>query len=250
MGRTASAEVPAAPSCAAAPDWEEDLVGLSRARDMLSSIGWLSLQPEEFRTEIFRRVLPVKYQAGEFIYRMGDPLGGIIGIVSGAVTVYVAPPNALPQLLHVLTPGSWTGEGPFLSRQPRRITLQAAIDTTGVYLPLELMDQMSGRDPLATRRFTQIMLLNLDLLLRAFYDLQDPDEHRRIARALRRLAPVENTPIPLAQSALGMLSNTSRKTVNAALQRFTKAGWVRTAYRSVVVTDLDGLTRFAESQSD
>ena len=32
--------------------------------------------------------------------------------------------------------------------------------------------------------------------MRAFYDLQDPDEYRRIARSLRRVAEMENTPIP------------------------------------------------------
>jgi hypothetical protein len=31
---------------------------------------------------------------------------------------------------------------------------------------------------------------------------------------------LENTPIRLAQAALGMLANASRKTVNAALHRF------------------------------
>jgi CRP-like cAMP-binding protein len=229
---------------------ECDVVGPSRARDILSSIGWLSAQPEEFQDEVFRRAVPVKFRAGDVVYRIGDPPGGVYGFVSGAVTASVAPRNALPHLLHVLTPGGWTGEGSFLSRQQRRVGLQAAIDTTAVYLPLEQMDQMAGRDPMATRRFTQILMMNLDLVLNAFYDLQDADEHRRIARALRRVAALENTPIPLAQAALGMLSNASRKTVNLALSRFADKGWVKVAYRSVIITDLDALTRFAEGGPD
>lgn len=228
----------------------DDVVGPSRACDILSSNGWLSRQPDDFQAEVFKRAVPVKYSAGEVIYRLGDPLGGIYGIVTGAVIVSVAPPSATPHLLHVLTPGGWVGEGPFLSREPRRIGLRAAIDTSAAYLPLDAMDQMAGRDPMATRRFTQIMMMNLDIVLRAFYDLQEPDEYRRIARALRRVATPENTPIPLAQAALGMLSNASRKTVNVALQRFAEAGWVTTAYRSITVTNLKGLTRFAESGSE
>jgi hypothetical protein len=31
------------------------------------------------------------------------------------------------------------------------------------------MDQMVGRDPMAIRRFTQIAMLNLDIVLRAFH---------------------------------------------------------------------------------
>jgi CRP-like cAMP-binding protein len=250
VGHDANPDPAAMPSRAEPPVGEQDLVGPSRARDILSGIGWLSAQPEEFQAEVFRRAVPVRFGAGDVVYRIGDPPGGIYGLVTGAVTASVAPPNALPHLLHVLTPGGWTGEGSSLSRQSRRIALQAAIDTAAVYLPLEQMDQMAGRDPMATRRFTQILMTNLDMVMTAFYDLQDPDEHRRIARALRRVAALENTPIPLAQAALGMLSTASRKTVNQALRRFAESGWVKTSYRSVIITDLKALTRYAEGGQD
>jgi CRP/FNR family transcriptional regulator, cyclic AMP receptor protein len=228
----------------------EDVVGPSRARDILASIGWLSRQPEEFQSEVFRRAVLVKFKAGEIIYRQGDPLGGIYGLVSGAVVISVGPAYSIPHIVHVLPPGGWIGEGSFLSREPRRVELRAALDTSAAYLPLDCMDQIAGRDPLATRRFTQLLLMNLDIVMRAFHDLQDPSEHRRIARALRRIATTENTPIPLAQAALGMLSNTSRKTVNAALHRFAEAGWLKTGYRSVTITNLNRISRFAEGDRD
>jgi CRP-like cAMP-binding protein len=248
MGRHAPTDVEADPCFAELPiDWEEDLVGPSRARDILSNIGWLSRQPEAFQDEVFRRSVPVRYAAGDIIYRLGDKPGGIYGFVSGAVIASMAPPSAVPHILHVLTPGDWTGEGSYLSREPRRIELRAALDTKAVYLPLEAMEHMTARDPQVMRNFVQILIINLDLVMRTSYDLQDPDEHQRIARALRRLQALENTPIPLAQAALGMLSNTSRKTVNAALQRFEKAGWVKRGYRSITITNMKRLTRFAES---
>jgi CRP-like cAMP-binding protein len=226
---------------------EDLLIASAKAREVLGGSGWLSLQPEEFRDEVLRRALPVKYGAGDVIYRIGDPLGGIYGVVSGAVIANVAPPKATPLLVHVLTPGGWTGEGPYLSRQPRRLELRAAMDTSAVYLPLEMMDQMTERNPAAARCFTQIVMMNLDVVLRAFHDLQDPDEYRRIARALRRLTGGVAKPIPLSQAALGILANASRKTVNAALQRFTKSGWVKKGYRSIAIIDPVALSRFAES---
>jgi CRP/FNR family cyclic AMP-dependent transcriptional regulator len=251
MGRTDTTEEPPALLHAVlAVDAEEDLVGPSRARDVLSSIGWLSRQPEAFQEEVFRRSVPVRYAAGDVIYRLGDPVGGIYGVVSGAVLASMAPPRAVPHIIHVLAPGGWTGEGPFLSREPRRLELRAALDTKAVYLPLEAMDHMAARDPQAIRNFVQVMIINLDIVMRASYDLQDPDEHRRIARALRRIMALENTPIPLAQAALGILSNTSRKTVNAALQRFEKSGWVKRGYRSITITNMKRLTHFAESASN
>jgi CRP/FNR family cyclic AMP-dependent transcriptional regulator len=229
---------------------EEDLIGASRARDVLSQLGWLARQPAGFREEVLQRAVPAKFGAGDVVYRLGDPIGGIYGVVSGALVASVAPPRALPQILHVLTPGDWTGEGSFLSREPRRIELRSVLDTQVAYLPLDAMDQMAARDPSAMRNFVQILMMNLDIVLHAFHDLQDPDEHRRVARALRRIAAVEHAPIPLAQAALGLLANVSRKTVNAALQRFAKAGWIRKAYRSVTITDMQGLTGFAENTAD
>jgi CRP-like cAMP-binding protein len=226
------------------------LVGPSRARDVLLSHGWLSRQPEWFQHEVLKRSVPVRFAAGEVIYRVGDPLGGIYGIVSGAVVASTAPASAVPQILHVMTPGGWTGEGPYLSREPRRLELRAALDTCAVYLPLEAMDQIAARDPAAIRHFVHILMINLDIVLLALYDLQDPDEQRRIARALRRIAPMESTPIPLAQAALGLLANASRKTVNATLQRFEKAGWVKRGYRSITITDRARLAGFAESAAD
>lgn len=231
-------------------DREESLIGPSHARTVLSSVGWLSRQPESFREEVFRRAVPVRYDAGDVIYHLGDPPGGIYGVVSGAMTASTAPPRAIPHILHVLTPGSWIGEGPYLARDARRVELRAVLDSKAVYLSLEVMDHMTARDPLVVRNFAQILMTNVDIVLHASYDLQDPDEHRRIARALRRIMTLENTPIPLAQAALGMLSNTSRKTVNAALQRFEKSGWVRRGYRAITITDMKRLVQFADNWQD
>lgn len=240
----------ARPDAESPVQWGEALIGPSRSRDVLSSIGWLSRQPEAFQDDVFRRAVPVCHSAGDVICRMGDPQGGIYGVVSGAILVSIGPAKAVPHILHVLTTGSWFGEEPFLSREPRRSELRAALDCSAIYLPLDAMDQMAARDPLVIRNFVQVQLINLDILMCACYDLQDRDEHRRIARALRRIMTLENTPIPLAQAALGMLSNASRKTVNAALQRFENSGWVRRGYRSVTITDMQRLTQYAESGSD
>lgn len=228
----------------------EELISSSKARDVLSSTGWLARQSQAFRADVFQRASLVQYAAGEVVYLMGDPLGGIYGVVSGAVVVMLAPPKATPQPMHVITAGGWIGEGPFLSREPRRAGLRAATDTQALYLPLDAMDQMASQDPTVIRRFTQILLINVDVLVRAFYDLQDPDEYRRIARSLRRVVASEGVPIPLTQTALGIMSNASRKTVNAALQRFEKAGWVKTGYRAITITDLEGLREYAEGTSD
>lgn len=120
---------------------------------------------------------------GDVIYRVGDPVGGVYGIASGAVSVTTSPAAATPRLFHVGIPGDWIGEGCFLVREPRRVGMQAAVETWAMHLPLEAMDHIASRDPLAVRRFTKILMNNLDTLVRSFYDLHNPDENFRIAAA-------------------------------------------------------------------
>lgn len=222
------------------------MVSLTNAKALLTGVGWLSRQPEAFQADLLRRAELVQFAAGETIYRLGDPLGGVYGLVEGTVVVSMAPPDAAPRLFHVGTPGSWIGEGCFLSREPRRVGLQAIAETWLMHLPLEAMDEMAKRDPASMRQFVQILLINLDILVRAYYDLLNPDPDRRIALSLRRVSPVENIPIPLSQTELGLVSNTSRKQVNVALQRFAEAGFLKKRYRSISITDLARLGRFAD----
>lgn len=82
-----------------------------RAARVLGATGWLSRQPEAFRETVLRRSVQVRFAAGKTVYEVGDPLGGVYGIVSGAVTVTTGPRMAVPRLFHVGGPGSWIGEG-------------------------------------------------------------------------------------------------------------------------------------------
>ncbi len=225
------------------------MVNLAKARSILTSVGWLSRQPDTFQTEVLRRVELMHFAPGEVIYKLGDPLGGVYGLVEGAVAVTTSPPIAVPRLFHIGAPGSWIGEGAYLSREPRRVGMQAASDTWLMHLPLEAMDQMEKHDPSVVRRFNQILLINLDILVRAFYDLHKPDPFQRIASALRRISQVDGARIPLSQTELGLISNTSRKQVNAALQRFEDVGWLKKRYRSITITNLESLGQFADGQA-
>ena len=221
------------------------IVNRATAESTLGQTGWLAQQPDTFRAEILRRSMLLHFAPGEVVYRFGDALGGIYGLVSGTITVDTAPPNATPRLFHLAIPGFWTGEGCFLTRQPRRIELRAVVETTMMHLPLEAMDQMAAREPEMTRAIAQLLMINVDILLRTIHDLQKPNVARRIASVLQRATWTGEHPIPLSQTELGTMANASRKQVNAALQRFAKEGWVTNTYRLITIKDVAALRRFA-----
>lgn len=225
-------------------------VSRSEADRIMTGKGWLPLLPDPLRAEVLRACRLRHFAAGDPIFRLGDPLGGIYGLVSGTVSVSIAPQGATPKLVLLGVPGHWTGEGCFLTRMPRRGDVRAVVDSTLLHLPLDRMDQIAARDPRLTHAVAQILMMSAEFLMQVVHDLQKPDPARRIASVLHRAAWIGDIPIPITQSEFAMMANTSRRQVLNALKRFAAAGWVATSYRSIRVIDGKAIREFAESQSD
>ncbi|MDI9846753.1 Crp/Fnr family transcriptional regulator [Rhodoblastus sp. 17X3] len=220
-------------------------VSKARAEQIMSERGWLPLVPEAFRTEVLRRSVLMRFAPGDTVFRLGDPAGGIYGLVTGTVSISFAQTGATPRLILLGIPGHWTGEGCFLTRKPRRAEIRAVVKTTMLYLPLDSMDQMAARDPTVVHHVALLLMMTVEILFRVIDDLQRPDVDRRIASVLQRTTWIGEAPIPLTQSEVGVMANASRKQVNAALKRFSEAGWLTNTYRSIHITDPEALRRFA-----
>lgn len=208
--------------------------------------GWLALVPAAFREDVLRHSVVRHFTAGEPVFHVGDDMGGIYGLASGTVSVSIAPAGSTPRLILLGVPGHWTGEACFLTRKPRRGDLRAVVDTTMLHLPLEVMDRLAAGNPDVVHHIATILMMSVEFLLRVIHDLQKPEADRRIASVLQRTTWIGKVPIPLTQSDVGVMANASRKQVNAALRRFSAAGWLERSYRSITITDVVALRRFAE----
>ncbi len=224
------------------------MVAMSRAEAerIICSDGWLAHMSEAFRQELLPHTLLLKFEAGATIFRPGDPMGGIYGLVSGTVQVNTSPLDSTPRLIHIGLPGAWTGEDSFMTGDPRRIELVAVSETWVMHVPLEVMERLTARDPNIIRAFGVISILSSDVLLRVVHDLQKKDAGERIASVLHRMAWSADVAIPLSQESLGAMANASRKQVNLTIQRLAAAGWVERGYRSIIVRDLVALRDYAE----
>jgi CRP-like cAMP-binding protein len=78
----------------------------------------------------------------------------------------------------------------------------------------------------------------------------------RVARVLadlaRDLASGDGRPIKveLSQRELATMAGTAHNTTENALRQLARAGFIERRYRAVLVTDLPGLTEFADAESD
>lgn len=216
------------------------------AERIICQDGWLAHMPEPFRARLLQNALLLKYEAGQVIFRPGDPAGGIYGLVAGTVTVDTAPRDSVPHLIHIALPGGWTGEDSFMTGEPRRIELCARSETWVMHVPLQVMEQMAASDPKNIRAFGVISILSSDVLLRVIYDLQKRSVSTRIASVLHRMSWTTDTPVSVSQENLGVMANASRKQVNSAVKRFADEGWIDIGYRSITVRNILALRRYAE----
>ena len=207
---------------------------------------WLAAQGEAFRSELLQRSFLKHYKRGEAVFHFGDPLGGIYGLVEGCVTISTSPEDSLPRMFHVGVPGTWTGEGCYLSGQLRRLELRALIDTWMMHTPLDVMEQMTAANPNVSRVFAQILSHNVDVMIRVIHDLQMPNSLRRVASVLQRMAWWGEVEIPISQTELGGMSNVSRQQVSIAIGEFAKRGWLSVGYRAITIHDAAALRAFAE----
>lgn len=220
----------------------------ANAESIMRQGSWLARMPESFATRLLNHALLQKFEAGEVIFRPGDPPGGIYGLVAGTVTVNTAPLDSTPRLIHIAVPGGWTGEDSFMTGHPRRIELCARSKAWVMHVPLEAMERMAAADPNDIRGFGVISILSADKLLRIVHDLQKTNVSSRIASVLHRMSWATDIPISVSQENLGIMTNTSRKQVNVVLQRFVEAGWIDIGYRAITVTDPSALRRHAEQE--
>ncbi|MDF2115168.1 Crp/Fnr family transcriptional regulator [Roseiarcaceae bacterium H3SJ34-1] len=211
---------------------------------ILSEAGWLSHMIPEFRATVLRHAILMRF-VDELVFRYGDPIGGIYGLVAGTGAMNLAPLDETPRLIHLSGPGIWTGEECFISRQHRRGELRALGELWLMHLPLDAMDRIASLNPEAIRAFANISISSMETLVRVIYDLQKPQADRRIAAVLQRTTSVGQRHIPLSQADIGIMANASRQQVNAVLQRFVAAGWIEHQYRAITVKDAGALYNFA-----
>ena len=223
-------------------------VSKEEAEKIISNDGWLALMPSKFRSEVLRSSVMIQLTKGEALFHMGDPAGGIYGLVDGTVSISLAPFGHAPRLMMLGIPGYWTGEACFLTRKPRRGEVRAVLDTTMLHVPLDALDRMAAGDPTVSHHVAQILMMSVEILLQVVHDLQKREADRRIASVLQRTTRIGDSSIPLTQTELGTMANASRKQVNAALKRFTDAGWLSHTYRSIAISNVKALRNFAESE--
>jgi len=218
---------------------------------VFSTRGWLSRQPQPFRTRFIGLGRLIALERGAPVFHMGDGSGGVYGIVSGAIEVRSGASRQLPVLAHIERAGDWFGHGPVLRGGNRSLTFVAAEPSTLLQVPLERLRPQLQSDPDFAARLAQMADASTETVIGVARDLLIRDSARRLAAVLLRVTVAGDVPpdneqgYALTQAQLGEMANISRHHVNRILAMMRRAGWIDARYKRIRLLDVAALKAFA-----
>ncbi len=221
----------------------------SNAVQALQVVPFFANLPDEHATELAKSLVPRRFAPGQVIFHLGDP-GGLLYLISrGKVKISHTTTEGQEVVLAILGPGDFFGELALLDDAPRSATAVALEATETWTLHREefmhyLMDNPDFALHVLKTLARHIRRLNTQLADIFFLDLPG-----RLARTLLQLAEqygtytTEGTVINLSltQTDLAEMTGATRVSVNKALGRFRRAGWIRVTGRQVTVIDREAL---------
>ena len=213
---------------------------LPQAHAIVWREGWPSFTPPPFRQTVLDRCALQALKAGATIDSVGDPPGGIYGLVRGSFALSIAPGERGPYVAHFARPGAWFGEAAAFTDQPRRIGLAVARDSKLLHLSLPAIREIVRRCR-AWRFFGLAAIARNDVAIGGADDLLIRDHVKRSVAVLLRLggcryrtppaaAPIE---VDVSQEDFAAMTNTARITAGAVLRALEASGAVRVAYPRV-----------------
>jgi len=208
---------------------------------------------DEAASALLGSMTPSRLDRGNILFHEGDRGDRLYVIGEGKIKLGRTSGDGRENLVAILGPGEMFGELSLFDPGPRSTTATAIAETHLVALGNDdLQTFLTGRPEVAAS-----MLAALARRLRrtndTLADLVFTDVPGRVAKALLDLSQRFGRPIDegvlvahdLTQEELAQLVGASRETVNKALADFASRGWLRLEPRSVVIMDIERLSRRA-----
>jgi CRP/FNR family cyclic AMP-dependent transcriptional regulator len=197
------------------------------------------------RTKRFRR--------GEVIFHLGDPGDALFIVVSGAIKIMLPSDTGDEAILATLRAGDVFGELALLDGAPRSATAVAIEASETAILPRAQFRQLLATEPAIVDALLASLAAELRRLTNHVEELHFLDITGRLASRLARIANESGRTVPdgirlpsrLTQGDLAAMIGCTRQSVNKLLGMFTDDGLIRLDRESIVVLDLDGLTKTA-----
>ncbi len=195
-----------------------------------------------------------RFRRGEVIFHLGDPGDALFIVMSGAIKIMLPSDSGDEAILATLRPGDVFGELAVLDGAPRSATATALEPTETLVLPRAQFRELLATEPAIRDALLASLAGELRRLTTHVEELHFLDITGRLASRLVRLAAESGKKLPegtirlgspLTQGDLAAMIGCTRQSVNKLLGMFTDDGLIRLDRDSIVILDLEGLTRTA-----
>ncbi len=221
------------------------------AARVLHACDWLRSEPEALIEALLARGHLVTLPAGAWAQAEGDGQRGLVVVVSGLVHVYCQASGQRNVLIGHCEAGAVLGHATRFSGGPRLVTAVCASEAVLLSVPERGLEEVATRFPTLWRALAVSAYGYTRSTVRALAELIAlPPRQRLAARLLIMGAPSAGRGRPvvrLTQQAIGEMIGVTRKTVNAHLAAFERAQLISAGYQQVVLRDVEGLRRIANS---
>ena len=193
----------------------------------------------------------VKIAKGSILFKEGDDGEHLYVIVDGKLKLGTSSGDGRENLLSILGPGEMFGELSLFDPGPRTSTATAVTDAKLLSLSHEKVIPWLKQNPEVSLQLLTRLSQRLRRTNEAVGDLVFSDVPGRVAKALIDLGDRFGKTTPegllvnhdLTQEELAQLVGASRETVNKALADFAGRGWLKLDGRSVLIADVDRLSK-------
>jgi CRP-like cAMP-binding protein len=193
----------------------------------------------------------VKIAKGSILFKEGDDGEHLYVIIDGKLKLGTSSGDGRENLLSILGPGEMFGELSLFDPGPRTSTATAVTDARLLSLSHEKVIPWLKQNPEVSLQLLTRLSQRLRRTNEAVGDLVFSDVPGRVAKALIDLgdrfgkSTAEGLLVnhDLTQEELAQLVGASRETVNKALADFAGRGWLKLDGRSVLITDVERLSK-------
>lgn len=227
---------------------------LEHTASALKNVPFFSTLPGESAAFLAERMVPRRFHGNQIVFHLGDPGGLLYILISGKIKITRATPEGQEALLAILGPGDFFGELALLDDAPRSATAEALEPTETVTLHREEFLRFLESNPDFARHVLATMARRIRRMNSQISDVFFLDLPARLARLLLDLAANHGQParngtlidVSLTQTDLAEMTGATRVSINKALARFRRQGWISTKGRQMFVLQQDALERLIQ----
>ena len=196
-----------------------------------------------------RKLVIRRFSPNQIIFHLGDP-GGLLYIISiGKVKISHSTIDGQEAVLAILGSGDFFGELALLDDSPRSASAEAIEDTETLTLHRDEFLDFLDSNPAFARHVLNVLARRIRHLNNQISDIFFLDLPARLARTLLLLADQHGRSssdgvtieLSLTQTDLAEMTGATRVSINKAIGRFRRAGWVSVEGREVTIIDQPAL---------